>query len=442
MQALKQVGICLFVLFFITGCGSSDEKEGTDNSGTSKDPITIHLIADSHEFIEVFSRFVDYGAIAETNKGELLDVTVHGEVNTEVLGDYILTYKAQDNAGNKAEKERTVSVVDTTPPVIKLNRGEVINLVQGQDYIEYGATAEDRYDGLLEVQIDSNFKKDIVDEFTVTYTSVDLSGNKTSKDRLVIVHEQLQDQEYITDETLGKLVLIPSGRFLMGSEEGYEDEQPVHEVYLSSFYMMEHQVTYGMWNQCVADGVCHKARDSDNEEGEYNRPVIWVSWNDINDEFLPWLNQASGKNFRLPSESEWEYAARAGTTTEYYTGSCIYTDQANFDGTFADYNDCGSNLGDFLRTTQSVKSYAPNVWGLYDMHGNVWEWVQDCLNRHYIGAPNDGSAWERGDCGGRMIRGGSWQSQPESLRSAYRDVKGVNGRMYYYGFRLVLDNEA
>ena len=136
--------------------------------------------------------------------------------------------------------------------------------------------------------------------------------------------------------------------------------------------------------------------------------------------YAAWLSKQTGERYRLPSEAEWEYAARAGTTMPFSTGNCIHTDQANYDGNY-DYNGCGAKTGVYLEKTVPVGSLPANPWGLHEVHGNVREWVQDNWHASYDGAPVDGSAWESGRAGRRAVRGGSWGSRPRYLRSAYRD---------------------
>ena len=138
-----------------------------------------------------------------------------------------------------------------------------------------------------------------------------------------------------------------------------------------------------------------------------------VSWDDVQS-FIDHLNAKTGGNFRLPTEAEWEYAARAGSTTKFSWGKSVGTNRANC--TYCDGSD------DFNYTVNPVGSFAPNAWGLHDMHGNVREWVQDCYNDSYDGAPSDGSAWESGDCGRRMARGGYFHSWPDGIRSSTRTI--------------------
>jgi formylglycine-generating enzyme required for sulfatase activity len=232
---------------------------------------------------------------------------------------------------------------------------------------------------------------------------------------------------------IGKLVTIPAGSFNMGSNNGASDEKPVHRVRLKAFRMMAAEVTFIQWDACLRAGGC-SYRPSDKGWGRGNRPVINVSYNDITQQFIPWLNKATGakgnNKYRLPSEAQWEYAARAGSTTKYSWGNSIGSGRANCDG-------CGSQWD--KSKTAPVKSFRANQWGLYDMHGNVWEWTQDCWNNSYNGAPANGTAWKNSNCAKRVFRGGSWCYDPNDLRSAFRFGYSASDRVSGYGggFRLV-----
>ncbi len=235
-----------------------------------------------------------------------------------------------------------------------------------------------------------------------------------------------------------EMVRIQGSCFLMGSPadeaERDGDEGPQHEVCLDSFEIGRYEVTFADWDACVADGGC-EARPDDEGWGRDRHPVINISWQDARD-YTRWLNGRGGQSgYRLPSEAEWEFAARAGTKTPFSTGECISTDQANFDGTF-EYGDCPPPTQVDLHRTQPVGSYEPNPWALYDMHGNVNEFVADCWNDDYDGAPTDGSAWEDGNCTRRVLRGGSWHGYPGYLRSAYRCRSGPAFSHRTIGFRL------
>ena len=240
--------------------------------------------------------------------------------------------------------------------------------------------------------------------------------------------EKAAREQAIAEKYVGKIVTIPSGRFQMGSHNGDDDEKPIHEVRIDSFKMQAHEVTWKLYQPCIDAGVCAKP-DSEGW-GKGNRPVIRVSWDDIQT-YIRWLNQQTGQRFRLPSEAQWEYAARAGTSTQYSWGNNIDCSKARY-GQWS--GECGND-----RKTVAVKSYAPNAWGLYDMHGNVWEWVQDCWNDTYRGAPSDGSAWTTGECQYRVLRGGSWDDRAVYLRAAFRLRDTASRRFSNSGFRLVQD---
>ena len=218
-----------------------------------------------------------------------------------------------------------------------------------------------------------------------------------------------------------ELVVVAAGSFMMGSpvsEERRDDnEGPVHRVTIGSpFAVGVYEVTFEEWDACVRDGGCRGYRAGDAGWGRGRRPVINVSWRDAQD-YVRWLRRETGEEYRLLSESEWEYVARAGTRTAFHFGRTIMTSQANFDG---NYTYGSGKKGEYRKRTLPVGSFAANGFGLYDVHGNVWEWVADCWNDSYHGAPSDGGAWERGDCDRRVVRGGSWYNAPWSLRSANR----------------------
>ncbi len=220
---------------------------------------------------------------------------------------------------------------------------------------------------------------------------------------------------------LMEMVRIPPGTFQMGSSQGYSNERPVHKVTISQgFYLGKYEVTQAQWEAVMGNNPSYF-------KGCGDCPVEQVSWNDMQ-AFIRKLNEKEGEErYRLPSEAEWEYAARAGTTTRYSWGDEVGRNRANCRG-------CGSQWDD--EKTAPVGSFPANAWGLHDMHGNVWEWVQDCWNGSYQGAPADGSAWESGDCSRRVLRGGSWGDEPWFLRAAARLRSPTGERNYYIGFRI------
>lgn len=233
----------------------------------------------------------------------------------------------------------------------------------------------------------------------------------------------------------------------MGANDGSENEKPAHTVNIKAFKMMEHEVTVGLFtlfasetnfkgDKCLWWVYKYKWTNEGNKNWQSpgftqkdNSPVTCVSWHDITNDFIPWLNFKTGQIFRLPTEAEWEYAARAGSTTLHSWGNSI-------DCSKADYAKKSCNA----EGTSPVKLYSPNQWGLYDMHGNVGECVQDCWHENYNNAPSNGEAWmneNNGNCEGAVFRGGSWGYLPNNLRSAAR-LAGIRARRYsILGFRLV-----
>jgi formylglycine-generating enzyme required for sulfatase activity len=211
-----------------------------------------------------------------------------------------------------------------------------------------------------------------------------------------------------------EMVVVPAGEFMMGSSadesDHYDNEDPLHRVTIARpLAVSKFEVTFEQWDACVAVGTCAQVPDSNMGRG--TQPVINVSW-DHAQRYVTWFSKMTGRSYRLLSEAEWEYAARAGTTTAYSWGDELGKNNANCNGCVSEWDS---------RRTAPVGSFGPNQFGLYDMHGNVWEWVEDCLHTNYEGAPDDGSAWiAQGDCNNRVIRGGSWVSYPVGLRSALR----------------------
>jgi formylglycine-generating enzyme required for sulfatase activity len=221
-----------------------------------------------------------------------------------------------------------------------------------------------------------------------------------------------------------QMVVVPAGEFIMGSsagEEGPDSAAWQRKVTIGRpFAVGKFEVTFAEWDACVSAGGC-KHRPDDHQWGRGTRPVIHVSWNDITKEYIPWLSGTLGKTYRLLTEAEWEYAARAGVMAPFSTGRMITTDQANFDGKF-------------MKTIE-VGHFKPNSFGLYDMHGNVSEWVEDCPASHNW-AVVDGTAVTWGACNNRVLRGGSWQSHPRYLRPAARATYPVDARYNFLGFRV------
>ena len=224
-----------------------------------------------------------------------------------------------------------------------------------------------------------------------------------------------------------EMVVMPAGRFRMGDLSGFGpgDEKPVREVVIARpFAMSKYEITFE-----DHDKFTYPDKVDDLGWGRERLPVIYVSWDDAN-EYAAWLSAQTGKHYRLPTEAEWEYAARAGSTTEYSRGNDVGRNRANC------HND---DCGDRWEYTAPAGSFPANAFGLHDMHGNVWEWVQDCWNDSYAGAPGSGGARTSGDCSLRVIRGGSWLYSTWFLRSALRFWFPRTLGTYHVGFRLARD---
>jgi formylglycine-generating enzyme required for sulfatase activity len=238
-----------------------------------------------------------------------------------------------------------------------------------------------------------------------------------------------------------EMVVVPAGSFVMGSPDDElgrgRNEGPQHKVtFAHRFAVGRFSVTFDEWDACVADGGCNRYLPSDQGWGRGRRPVINVSWNDVKT-YLAWLSDKTGRTYRLPSEAEREYVARAGTTTPFWWGSTISATQANYKGIETYGND--GVRGEFRNQSVPVDTFAPNPWGLYQMHGNVSEWTEDCSHDNYVDAPTDGSAWTAPNCNQRVRRGGSIGSPPSVLRAASRRSTPPAAAQPFLGFRVVRD---
>jgi len=285
---------------------------------------------------------------------------------------------------------------------------------------------------------------------------------RTSGEQILLKPTSLQNDSPYSEPAVSVTTMlnIPGGQFVMGSTGHSNVETPAHTVTVQTFQLGETEVTWAQYQGCIDSGACSD-NAYDQGWGKANRPVINVSWNDVQ-RYIQWLNDKTGQRFRLASEAEWEYAARAvvgkqgreveiNVNENYSWGDNIGGNNANCDG-------CGSQWDD--KKTAPVASFSANAIGLYDMHGNVWEWVQDCWHDNYKGAPTNGNAWEvalqspaklqrafkmqgaptiQGECRRRVLRGGSWNNVRGYLRSAYRSADSAEGTYFNFGFRLAHD---
>jgi len=239
-----------------------------------------------------------------------------------------------------------------------------------------------------------------------------------------------------------EMIKIPAGSFLMGTEEAevirlnkeygtdwYKNEMPQHRVNLQEFYLGKYPVTQEQYQSIMGNNPSHF-------QDNLKNPVENISWNNAQ-EFCQKLSDKTGKKYRLPSETEWEYACRAGTTSSFYFGETISTDQANHDGIYIFGK---GKKWVYLQKTTPVGSFSANKFGLYDLHGNVWEWCEDVWHENYENAPKDGSSWNdnHSQNSRRVVRGGSWDYAPKYCRSAYRSWNYADACDNGIGFRLAV----
>jgi len=230
-----------------------------------------------------------------------------------------------------------------------------------------------------------------------------------------------------------ELLAIPAGTFRMGApsgdRQGEDWERPPRDVSVRAFALGKYEVTFSEYDACVADGGCPE-RPGDLGWGRGRRPVVGVNWDEAK-AYAGWLSKKTGKAYRLASEAEWEYAARAGATTRFSWGDEAGRGRATC-------QDCQAPVPD---RTSTVGSHAPNAFGLHDMHGNVWEWTEDCWNQTHAGAPIDATPRLSGNCRWRVIRGGSWRDFAPSLRASTRTwlAREFGDGIGYIGFRVARD---
>ncbi|WLI91856.1 formylglycine-generating enzyme family protein [Massilia sp. R2A-15] len=230
----------------------------------------------------------------------------------------------------------------------------------------------------------------------------------------------------ITDcPTCPVLVAVPAGSFTMGSNSSDPSEKPAHSVTIAApFAIGKYEVTVAQWNACAAANACPQLAQASNSVAA--APLRDVSWDDAQ-VYVKWLATTTGKAYRLPTEAEWEYAARGGTSTRYWWGEQMAVGKANC-------KDCGPPWQ--ADAPAKAGSFAPNPWGLYDMNGSVWEWVADCWHNTFKDAPADGRAWDSANCSVRVIRGGSWREGASYMLSTSRFKYDASVRHTQNGFRV------
>ncbi|MBW4643993.1 MAG: SUMF1/EgtB/PvdO family nonheme iron enzyme [Goleter apudmare HA4340-LM2] len=396
----------------------------------------------------------DEGEISDINRDYLdeLRKTLGSSVSVDEAN--AIEFEVLEPYRKRQEKlqryQRTFSRLKQFPPSQKernaLNRLQNILSLRDEDVapIEQRIIGEQKPSASVE-QLPEPIEQNQAHQFEFDIVQVNAQGK--------IINRSQGRAEYFTEDlgngVLLEMVSIPGGKFLMGSPENEEgrsnDESPQHTVTVPPFFMGKFPVTQGQW-QVVAgfDKVNIDLNpDPSNFKGA-NRPVECVSWDDAV-EFCTRLSKKTGKIYRLPSEAEWEYACRGGTTTPFYFGETITTDLANYQGTDWEYQgttypgNYGKGLkGEYREQTTDVGKFPANPFGLFDMHGNIWEWCQDEWHNSYNNAPTDGSVWSGdNDNQKRLLRGGSWLSFPRCCRSADRGRDARDVRDSLVGFRVV-----
>nr|MDJ0775997.1 formylglycine-generating enzyme family protein [Mastigocoleus sp. MO_167.B18] len=356
------------------------------------------------------------------------------KITTDVLkrlgGEYAefaeyLEKKSQKSANTQASNKTP----DDFPPLEDFNF-EIANVVIEDD------ETEDKSESAVDIQ-----------PFEFEVATIELKKTGFFRDNTELIIKRRRQQAYAFSENLGdgtvlEMVQIPTGTFTMGApetEEGSTDSEcPEHEVTVPTFFMGKYQVTQAQWKFVASLPQVNRELKPDPSrfKGD-NRPVEQVTWSDAV-EFCDRLSQYNKRNYRLPSEAEWEYACRAGTTTPFHFGETITSDLANYN---AEYTYGAGTKSTYRKGTTEVGSFGvANGFGLYDMHGNVWEWCEDTWHSNYKGAPTDGRAWveaENSDNDNRyrLLRGGSWNYNPGNCRSAYRNY--YSNIYYNIGLRVV-----
>jgi formylglycine-generating enzyme required for sulfatase activity len=353
-------------------------------------------------------------------------ITIIGTVDMNTTGTYVLTYSVADAAGNEANASRTVTVVDTTNPVLTLLGDANMSQAKDSAWVDPGATASDSLDGNLTSSITITGTVDVntTGVYTLTYSISDGASNEASATRVVNVGQTSTHNADLNATVQLQMLWVDPGTFTMG-QDGVAT--PEHSVTLSKgFYLGKYEVTQAQYEAVMTSNTDSLSATPSQWPNNPNRPVEKVSWADAQI-FLTRLNAQQSGNipagwaYVLPTEAEWEYACRAGTTTAYSWGATIATSNANY-----------SSSG--LSQTSDAGNYAANPWGFFDMHGNVWEWTADWYGSYSSGAQTDPTGAASGSF--RVLRGGSWDRTGTQLRSAFRNYLGPSARYDAFGFRV------
>jgi formylglycine-generating enzyme required for sulfatase activity len=382
---------------------------------------------------EAATPYTDAGATAVDALGGDLSSAISitsSDINVSDVGNQVVTYSVTDAGGNTNTATRTVTVQDTTDPVLTMLGDLNMTHAKNTAWVDPGATASDSLDGNLSSSITISGTVDVntTGTYTLSYTVSDAVGNEASLTRTVnIVEGQASTHTADLNASVSlEMIWVDPGTFTMG-EEGVAT--PVHEVTLTQgFYLGKYEVTQAQYEAVMTGNTNGLSARPSNWPNNPDRPVEMVSWDDIQ-KFLTRLNSQQADNipegwaYVLPTEAQWEYACRAGTTTAYSWGNTITSSNANW------------NHGADPNQTVDVGQFSANPWGFFDMNGNVWEWTADAWGNYETGAQTD--PFNVGTSGSfRVYRGGSWVNSGSSLRSAGRFDFDPGDRFSFIGFRV------
>ena len=424
----RKISFCLLVWMVLSPCIANiwiyeARTVVWDFNATSEKLIVRHLLL----WVERYEEH-SFDTIKEIQASEKFGIRIL-LLNEKEL-QLCLDYSTSRNAASR-EVEQIASFLNIQQKDGRWQNKEGIELEEVRSAPPSNALRKFVSDG--ELQIFSFPVKTIENVQTVIVNEGILGIGYKQEERATLRSQQGKARQFAEDLGNGiqlEIVEIPSGGFPMGSAE-YDrdcqnDERPKHWVNLSSFLLGKYPVTQEQWEAIAGYNPSHFTGR--------RRPVENISWYSAMD-FCRNLSEKTGREYRLPSEAEWEYACRAGTTTPFHFGATITTDVANYVGNATTYTKRARSFFSG-EGTSVVGSFPPNAFGLYDMHGNVWEWCADSWHDNYRGAPNDGSAWIDEKLNKYVRRGGSWHDLRRNCRSAYRSLSSPDNRLTTYGFRV------
>ena len=353
--------------------------------------------------------------------------------SSSVLGEFYFQIPAQVISGDTQNQSSVSSAQATSSTIIEKAYWDSVKDSKNPD--EFRNYLEQFPNGLFASLAVTRIRALEQSNTKLLATATTLSANPTT-----LASPVKPGSTYKDCSECPEMVVVPSGSFIMGSpnsEIGRDPQEgPQRRVTIKkTFSVGKYEITYAQWISCIQERGCSNPSGNIDRDSR-DMPATAISWEDAK-QYVNWLSNKTKKSYRLLTEAEWEYAARSGTSTIFSFGNKISKELANFN---SKESYAGSVTSTPVGKVVPVGSYQPNAFGLYDMHGNVWEWTEDCLNDNYIGAPTDGSAWTVGDCTRRTLRGGSYDYSAHALRSAdrqggYSYIRSVNG-----GFRVARDN--